>query len=234
MQGLPIIGFEGLYLVFPDGSVHSLRKNKPVTPVANEKGYLRVRLVIQGITKWFFVHRLVGKTFISNPKDLPQINHINGNKLDNRIENLEWVSLQDNVTHAISTGLSPNKVCLTIGEIATAFDKYVSGYSLSNLQKEYKVGVSINKWIKDYAKEHNKLTEFHMAKRKKCSEVGLKHRKNVYKVLQKTQDFILVREFHSVKEASEYTGISRPTIAKGTKNPSMLHRGFLWEKQYVT
>ncbi len=65
------------------------------------KGYKRVN--IKG--KTHFVHSLIAKTFIDNPENKPQVNHINGIKTDNTIENLEWVSNQENRDHAVKNNL---------------------------------------------------------------------------------------------------------------------------------
>lgn len=98
-----IEGFEGLYKVSNLGKIKSFYKNgktKILKPVPNFKGYERVSLCDrQGHKKIFCVHRLVGKAFILNPHNKSQINHINGNKRDNKIENLEWVTPQENCIH---------------------------------------------------------------------------------------------------------------------------------------
>lgn len=67
------------------------------------RGYLMVRFTSKG--KYYPVHRLVALAFIPNPKNLPQINHKNGIKHDNRVDNLEWCTISENAKHAFRTGL---------------------------------------------------------------------------------------------------------------------------------
>ena len=73
-------------------------------------GYYRITLSIKGVRKSYSVHRLVASTFIPNPENKPTINHINGIKTDNRIENLEWATYQEQKIHAINFGLCEDNV----------------------------------------------------------------------------------------------------------------------------
>lgn len=89
------------YQVSNFGRVKSLKfgKEKILKLCKNKKGYLNVGLLKNGIRKTFTVHKLVALAFISNPNNLPQVNHKNEIKTDNRIENLEWVSPKENVNY---------------------------------------------------------------------------------------------------------------------------------------
>lgn len=67
--------------------------------------YLQVHLSLKGVCKGHSIHRLVAEAFIPNPDNKPQVNHIDGNKHNNHVSNLEWVSPSENIQHAIKNGL---------------------------------------------------------------------------------------------------------------------------------
>lgn len=76
----------------------------------DEDGYARVSLYFNNESKLVGVHRIVAQAFIPNPNNLPQVNHKNGDKADNRAENLEWVTNTQNIRHSIDAGLRDPKV----------------------------------------------------------------------------------------------------------------------------
>lgn len=105
----PIPGYEN-YLITTSGQVTSLsygatKKPRSLKTQKSKHGYNYVVLTKDRLHKVFTIHRLVATTFIPNPLNLPQVNHRNGIKHDNRIENLEWVSCSQNHRHAYDSGL---------------------------------------------------------------------------------------------------------------------------------
>ena len=106
-----VIGYEGLYQVSNFGNVKSLgnefsRKERLLKLSPQSKGYLTVVLQKNATRKMILVHRLVSEHFIDNPEYKLQVNHLNGDKTDNVIENLEWVSHRENLDHAIKNNLT--------------------------------------------------------------------------------------------------------------------------------
>lgn len=88
-------------------------------------GYLVVGLNCKGKQINRLVHRLVAKAFITNTLNKREINHIDGNKLNNAVSNLEWVTASENLTHAYSTGLRSSQKLLTHTQIQAIKSEYI-------------------------------------------------------------------------------------------------------------
>ena len=108
-----IEGYEGIYAVDESGRIWSYprlivlkKRGKFLKPGIAKDHYPSVPLTDKnGKPKTQLIHRLIAKAFIPNPSSLPVVNHKNGIKTDNRIENLEWVTYKENSQHAIKIGL---------------------------------------------------------------------------------------------------------------------------------
>lgn len=157
--------YESTYQISSNGKIRSkdryihtnITKNKKRLirglvrkPVLDQDGYKRICLYGNGKPKLRGIHRLVAETFIPNPLHKPQVNHIDGNKLNNSIENLEWVTQAENEAHAQQRCL---KACgeqngwskLTANYVVDIRKKYVKGVNQYNpgtsleLRKKYKI-----------------------------------------------------------------------------------------------
>lgn len=116
-----VVGYEGLYEVSSLGNLKSLDrvkgmygqlknyKGRDLKPNSN-KGYLKQILHKDGERKYAQVHRLVAIAFLPNPENKQEVNHKNGIKTDNRVDNLEWVTTSENQKHAYISGLASSRL----------------------------------------------------------------------------------------------------------------------------
>lgn len=99
-ERLPVKNYEGLYEVSRSAEIFNVRTGKQLQTGTSPNGYLYVGLYRNGIRKPHLVHRVFADVWLPNPDNLPQINHKNGIKTDNRLENLEWCTSSQNHKHA--------------------------------------------------------------------------------------------------------------------------------------
>lgn len=158
------VGFEGKYQISNFGNVRSLdydfeafngvkvckfhHKGKPMKTQVSACGY---KVVSLGKKKNMQVHILVAKAFIENPNNKPCVNHIDGNKLNAHVDNLEWVTYGENNLHALRNGLRPSGERypyskLTdeiVRKIRTEYKPHTKGVGCKSIAKKYGIHHSI-------------------------------------------------------------------------------------------
>lgn len=164
------------------GSPYILKQSNTTT------GYKKVELTKDGKKKSFKVHRLVAEAFIDNPYHKPNINHKDGNKKNNNVTNLEWVTQKENVEHAYSTGIRPTK-----------------SISRENLKNYIECGLSMKEIMKREHISWKRLKQFY-------DKYNLRNNRNIYQMdLEKLKDEF--KEGKTNKEIAEKYGCSCNLIA---------------------
>lgn len=143
-----VTGYEGLYKVSNKGRVKGIRSGKVLSSKRyNHDGYVQAALRKDGKAREFMVHRLVAKEFIPEPDcdTKTTINHKNGIKDDNRAENLEWMSMSEQMQHAYDKGLKkPRRGCVALTdeemeEVKRLYKRYKHGRGSVALAEKFGV-----------------------------------------------------------------------------------------------
>jgi len=141
----PVLGYAGLYIVTVKGEVYSVVGGRWRFKARSlKKGYAAVTLSKKGLLKTHLVHRLVAMAFIPNPKGFKQVNHIDGFKTNNSVENLEWCDASHNQNHARRLGLQggehSNTAKLTRASVRAIRKMYgEGGPTMKQIGKKYGV-----------------------------------------------------------------------------------------------
>ncbi len=164
----PVPGFEDNYLVSNSGLIWSLKRKRQIKTQVSERGYEQFNYYKRGSGRGnralgsLLVHRLVALAFILNAEGKPEVNHLNGVKIDNRVENLEWSTRPEQMQHALGMGLwgprgeSNSMAKLTEKQVLEIRAKYIPReYSMYKLGREYGVTAAlINNILKRKAWSH--------------------------------------------------------------------------------
>lgn len=201
-----IKGYEGLYKISDKGRIKSYHtrgdrqkvgKEHYITPTKTTTGYYKIELMKEHKRRTYKLHRLIAIAFIPNPLKKPYINHIDGNKLNNSISNLEWCTQKENMNHAYKTGLIPKNTISKqeFYELYVVKHKGISEISKIthigyNRVKEYlklygikrhigrKYDIPIEKLKRDF---ESGLTNKEISNKYNCSTAIIATRKNQYK-----------------------------------------------------
>ncbi len=153
-KGFVTIPSSPIHAINCNGEVIRIKTRKPIKSYPNKKGYLQVCLQNK---KSYRIHRLVAELFVENPEGKPQVNHKDGNKLNNSHTNLEWVTNEENQKHAIESGLwdeiSPKISQRQIGsgnscakldedDVLTIYELFKNGVAVGVIAKKYNVNHS--------------------------------------------------------------------------------------------
>jgi len=135
------------YEVSNTGYIRSGHVGRILKPSLSRQGYARINAWVGGKPISIAVHRIIAEVFIENPKSLPIVNHIDGNPSNNRVENLEWTTIKENVQHAVDTGLaSRGEECtvakLTEAQVIVIISLIETGISVIDVSRRYGVSAA--------------------------------------------------------------------------------------------
>lgn len=150
-----LIGYEENYTINSNGTIYSNKTKDYLKPHPHKDiGYYCVSLWKNNKGTTYYVHRLIAQHFIPNPDNKPEVNHIDGDRNNNDVSNLEWVTSSENSQHAVDTGLRTYTNRLTKDEFLECLHSVIQGESYASLSNRvpYKVPFLSTK-VRKLAKE---------------------------------------------------------------------------------
>ena len=251
--------YEGLYQISNLGNVKSLsfgnlNSEKLLKSSPTNCGYYKVQLYKNHHAKMHYVHRLVASSFIPNPNNKPQINHIDGDKSNNRALNLEWVSAKENTKHATNIGLRKPPMAGRTGA-NNPNSKPILQYSLSGIfvaewssTAEASRALSIPKhaiscclcgknksgynymWFKKTSDLYPlRIAPITYSHERSPMKKGITRNRTMNKIRQLDKSGNLIRVWDNYKQLQDETGYDNGNIYKAINGKAKSAYGFRWE-----
>ena len=217
------------YLVSKDGKVYNTQTNKYMkTDKVYNTGYRAIRLTEKaiGLNKKVSVHRIVAETFIPNPDNLPEVNHIDLNKQNNHLSNLEWVSKSENSAHKVRNNVGPflpgeaNKTAkYTDSQVEEVCEMLSKGCKPIDISNKTGVSTAMISMIKIGKVRTHQSSKYNWEVVHKSEMVGDKHPNNVINSKIAKEICGYIQQGYSVKQIAEITGVGKHIIS------DIKHRG---------
>lgn len=221
--------YEGIYSIDVNGNVFSHISGKILKPHANHRGYLMVDLYKDGKTKKGIIHRLVAKTYLPNPDNLPEVDHIDTDRQNNKVNNLRWCTRKENCNNPLSLKHS--------GDSKKGESHYLYGKTLSDeikskmsfAKKGHQVSIETRQKIGDANRGHimsdeqkQRLSNLYKGKR-----MGIEN-PNAKQVRQYDKYGNFIKNWDCMSDISRELGISVSSIHNCIKGLSKTAGGFIW------
>ena len=221
-------GVETDYSVSTEGVVRKDTTDYILTQ-STQQDYKFVTLNIQGKQKRMRVHRMVAEMFIDNPYNKPYVNHINGNRGDNNVENLEWVTPSENTQHAVATGL-----------FISGRAKAVIQYSLEG--KQMATFESASEAARQTGGSQSKITMCCRRQRQTANDYQWRYYDDIQDITKIEKKFItgkkvaqcdeegnILQIYPSFKQAAEAVNGTSSAISRVCSGMNIRHKGYKWK-----
>ena len=228
----PIPGYEDCYGIDTEGNVYSFKNNVCLKQYLTNSGYLSVHLCKDGKRTTCNVHRLVAITYIPRVQEKNQIDHIDTNKKNNRVDNLRWCTPKENTNNVLTLKYRMENALR--GEQHPCYGKpHPKEASEKARQKMlgHKVSEETRKKIGDANRGRKMSDEFrrHLSEIRKGKRLGAENVRSI-SVYQYDKEFNLIKIWPAIMEASRALGISNTCISNCLAGRSKTAGGFIWKR----
>lgn len=217
------------YSVSTDGLVRKDTKNNYILSQSSQQDYKFVTLQLEGKQKRMRVHRLVAETFIPNPENKPFVNHIDGNRSNNNVENLEWVTPSENTQHAVATGLMMNGRKRAVIQYNLQGEKMMTFESASEAARQ--TGGSQSKITMCCRRQRETANDYQWRYEDDIQDIKIVQKRFITgkQVAQCDEDYNIITIYPSFKAAAEAVGGTSSAISRVCSGTNIRHKGYKWK-----